>query len=271
MKSTVGTVLITAALWASSAALGADQASAEEIDVKALAREACSSADIKKKFLDLVEANQGKGERAIAEFEVERDCAHFQLPDMPKHDTADPSPDATHKDGVFDVHYSADGKSILSAGYDGTVRLWDATTGKPVLLRIDVPAPTVKDKETPRPAQVNAAIFVGDGSKIAVAMNDDPVRIFEVATGKQLSEVPPELTKNRYGISPKMVSTSKGVLLFATNANNITGYDTAANAVADKIPVNAIEATSLAYRSRPPLLPLVLTSVCLCAKKPCRL
>jgi hypothetical protein len=61
---------------------------AEEIDVKALAREACSDANIKTKFLDMVEKARGKSERAIFAFEVERDCAHFELPDTPKFDAA---------------------------------------------------------------------------------------------------------------------------------------------------------------------------------------
>jgi WD40 repeat protein len=39
-----------------------------------------------------------------------------------------------HRDKVFSVAISADGKWIVSGGRDETVRVWDAVTGKQVHL-----------------------------------------------------------------------------------------------------------------------------------------
>src|SRR5687767_9672021 len=39
-----------------------------------------------------------------------------------------------HADGVHDVGFSPDGKKIVTAGHDATVRVWDAPTAKQLLL-----------------------------------------------------------------------------------------------------------------------------------------
>ena len=35
-----------------------------------------------------------------------------------------------HMNGIFDVVFSADGRTIVTGSSDGTVRLWDAHTGE---------------------------------------------------------------------------------------------------------------------------------------------
>jgi len=56
----------------------------------------------------------------------------IELPDKPLHAAADQSPEARHTDWGYDARFSPDGKRIISASFDGTVRVWDAETGTPV-------------------------------------------------------------------------------------------------------------------------------------------
>jgi WD40 repeat protein len=66
------------------------------------------------------------------------------------------------------VQFSPDGRKLLSASEDGTVRLWDPETGHPV-------------SETMRHgAQVTRAEFSPDGSRVATFSSDKSVRIWEV-------------------------------------------------------------------------------------------
>jgi hypothetical protein len=52
-----------------------------------------------------------------------------------------PSPAEGHNGEVFCCAYSADGGSVLSAGWDGCLRLWDASSGAPVVCLPASPKP----------------------------------------------------------------------------------------------------------------------------------
>ena len=236
MKLLVWLVVLAAGLVSSTVLL------AEDVDVKALAREACKSADVKKKFLDMVEEARGKEERAIVGFEVERDCAHFDLPDKPKNDTGDTAADATHTDQIHDVHFSADGKTVLSASEDGSVRLWDVATGKPI-SRIELPVPNLPKGYPPHAAYARSALFIGDGSRIAVAQDYGPILVFETATGKQLNAIP---ISTKYDMAPRIATSLNGMLFIAAKDGFVYGVDPTTNVAKLKLGGHSNEATSIA-------------------------
>lgn len=74
------------------------------------------------------------------------------------------------------IAYSPDGKSVLSGSWDGTVRLWDITSGKL----------TKEFKE--HKGHVVTVAFSPDGKTIATGGNDGSVKLWNVATGKVIRQ-----------------------------------------------------------------------------------
>ena len=96
-----------------------------------------------------------------------------------------------HRDWVESVTWSPDGKKLASASRDGTVRIWDATTGKEVLTLT---------------AHNGAAVSVAwspDGRHLASGGADDKtVKIWDSGTGKNIITLPGGDGWNRLAWSP---------------------------------------------------------------------
>ena len=82
-----------------------------------------------------------------------------------------------HTNWVTSAAFSPDGKRIVSASSDKTVRIWDAQTGKP----IGDPLEGHTDWGT-------SAAFSPDGMRIVSASYDNTVRIWDAQTGKQIGD-----------------------------------------------------------------------------------
>jgi WD40 repeat protein len=91
-----------------------------------------------------------------------------------------------HKDWVVSVAYSPDGRTLASASFDTSVRIWDTRTGR--LLRT-----IMEYKEGPKKGHreghsdwVFAVAFSPRGGTLASASRDNTVRLWNTKTGKGL-------------------------------------------------------------------------------------
>ncbi|MER6161594.1 serine/threonine-protein kinase, partial [Streptomyces sp. NPDC001868] len=77
-----------------------------------------------------------------------------------------------HANGVYEVKYSPDGKTLATDGDEGTVWLWDPATGRHrSTLRV-------------HDGSVNDVEFSPDGKTLATAGEDGTVRLWDPATGR---------------------------------------------------------------------------------------
>jgi WD40 repeat protein len=97
-----------------------------------------------------------------------------------------------HGKGILAVAFSPDGKTLAAGGIDRTVRLWEVDTGKEILqLKGHGPNPgPVFGEESAYRDGVTSVAFCGDSKLLASAGRDGAIRLWEVATGKELHQFP---------------------------------------------------------------------------------
>ncbi|HEU5443222.1 MAG TPA: serine/threonine-protein kinase, partial [Steroidobacteraceae bacterium] len=79
-----------------------------------------------------------------------------------------------HTDRVRSVAYSPDGRRLVTASHDGTARVWDAATGRQILVLEGHGGPVI------------SAAFSPDDHRIATGSFDKTARIWDAVTGRQL-------------------------------------------------------------------------------------
>lgn len=168
-------------------------------------------------------------------------CPRMGLPDKPVHDSADPSREKSHTDWIYDAHYSADGKTILSASRDGSLGLWDVDSGK-LLRRIVMPEGKGAQASY---SYVRSAVFIGDGKTIAAGKDTLPVQLYTAATGDLLGAVPFSVAADSF-FPPRMATTSTGLLFLAGDSDTVDAIDVATKAVRYKLAGHGKQATSVA-------------------------
>lgn len=113
-----------------------------------------------------------------------------------------------HTDGVKTVAYSSAGGMLASGGDDGTIRLWDLATGRPL------GAPLKSHTGV-----VTKVAFTPDGRVLASEGNDGAVRLWDPSTGRRIGAV---MTGHR------LVPGSDGRLLTVAFTHQVATYDLSA-------------------------------------------
>lgn len=215
---------------------------------KVLIRPVCADPAAREKIVGQMIAQGGEYEQATAKWDLDTACEQIDLPIKPVHDTADMADGASHKNWLYDARWSGDGKLIVTASADGTVRLWDVATGK-MLRAIDVS----KHLQTPKPSgtqlpqafppaedetktRVRAARFVGDGKSIVVAADKQPVRMFSVESGEPVAEIPYKHPDPTWDMPPNIETTPGGLVVLGGYGGELVVYDTKTKAERYRLP-----------------------------------
>ncbi|MBY0526849.1 MAG: PQQ-binding-like beta-propeller repeat protein [Gemmataceae bacterium] len=139
-----------------------------------------------------------------------------------------------HGNAVYFTAFTGDGKQFVSAGQDGTIRVWDTNNGKE-LRRITFPVDTrgggysstsdgvITVIQTHSQTTSPRVVMLGDGQTLATLGQDNAVQLWDVATGNKQKQFRPKADSNgAAAFSPD------GKLFFAKSyTETVTCYDVA--------------------------------------------
>ena len=78
-----------------------------------------------------------------------------------------------HKDKILSIEVNRDGRRVLTLSEDGSARLWETDSGKPIAsLKLE--------------GRVHSVVFSSDGHRVLTGLSDGTARLWESETGKPL-------------------------------------------------------------------------------------
>lgn len=148
---------------------------------------------------------------------------------------------------VTSVSFSRDGKQIVTASRDNIVRIWDPADGRMLRPPIKMPGDAENDAEDDYYG-FNSASFSPDGKQVVTASEDDTVRIWDTADGRQVRV----LGKHLQCVNTAVFSPDGNQIVTASDDNTArvwnteTGYSKALKGHTDDV-VNAVFSGDGAY------------------------
>jgi len=197
-----------------------DDAKAAE---RAMIAKICKDPLLKAAAIKHGEENESESFKPIVAWDMEVACAQAELSPTPIHDAADPSPEGGHSHWVTGTAFSSDGTKIVSSSFDGTVRVWDVATGKP-LTRIEAGDIIRNAAGADARSRVRSAHFISP-TEIVAGADNTPVRVYDAATGEKKGEISFVKRDKDHLFPPSMAVTSTGLLILGGNADDVIVYD----------------------------------------------
>jgi WD40 repeat protein len=147
-----------------------------------------------------------------------------------------------HSDYVREAHFSPDGKRIVTASFDKTAKLWDATSGKAIA--------TMKHE-----TKVFSARFNVDGSRIVSASGGGAVRVWDGSTGAFIGSIDASsLSSIDPGAPPSMEVGPRFAEVFADFSPNGTSIAIFSGNVAQIWDAHRLELVATLRGHRGPIL-----------------
>ena len=140
-----------------------------------------------------------------------------------------------HEGPVYSVAFSADGKQILTAGWDKTIRLWNIETSP------------IEDNDFARlSTTITSGVFSPDGTKVLTVSDDSTARIWDVASRKQIHSL-----KHEAGVNSAVFNADGTMVLTACDDSTIFIWETARGRQLNSLKVeNAVNNAVFSYNGK---------------------